>query len=277
MNHLNRKRIDVSVDAHAQLEMEARRQGIAVRDLIDRLVLQLTGQADQANASPARQAEASGKAAIASWAAQLRALTERVDGLIERVAEDVPKALDAGFDAIKDTIRKTGGTEHLRKLIDSYEASHKANFDGLKAGQTTLKDEQAKAINASETAIVGKIAASNIALEALADMQISRRRVAAAFSAGSVFGFIALTLLLADTPLTRWYAIRLTGNTQAANAAFALAGDGRTAGALMAKTKGLLANPKFRADYTRCVIHAGEVKLPFPCRLTVPPIEMVKR
>ncbi|MET0377254.1 MAG: hypothetical protein ABW128_23720 [Rhizorhabdus sp.] len=274
-----RRRIDVSAETHAWLDAEARRRGLLVRDLVERIVQEQAGREGAGQSANGHVNKVVQAAATGSLMTQLKELVARVDTLVERLAEDLPTSVSKGFDAIKDTIVKTGGTGHLRTMLTDHDAAHTARLDAMETASKTAREtagiEQATAIRNLETILVGNIKALKLDVEALHAWHQQRRWVAAAGAGAMLLLIVALGSSLADTPPTRWLAIRLTGNTRANDAAFTLAGDDRATGALMEETKGLLGDPGFRNDYTRCVVHAREVAKGFRCRITVPPIRPV--
>ena len=58
-------------------------------------------------------------------------ITRRVSALIAQQTKDLPGALNAGFDAIKTTIKETGGTGHLRDMIAKFQAEFRASISTL--------------------------------------------------------------------------------------------------------------------------------------------------
>lgn len=270
-----RRRIDVSAETHAWLDTEARRRGLLVRDLVERIVREQAGHEGLGQGANVH----SSKAAEGSLMTRFKALIERFDTLVVRLAEELPTSIANGFDAIKDTIVKTGGTGHLRTMLTDHDTAHTARLDAMEtASEAAWKiagTEQAKAFENLLDVLVAKIDALKSEVQVLRAWHKKRRWAAAAGAGGMLLLLVALGLLLADTPPTRWLSVRLTGNTRAMDAAFTLAGDGRATGVLMAETKALLENPDFRADYSRCVIHAREVTKHFPCKLWVPPIKPI--
>ena len=274
-----RRRIDVSAEAHAWLDIEARRRGLLVRDLVDRIVQAQAGREGFEPGTNGHVNKVVQGAAPRSPMTQLDELTTRVDTLVERLAEDLPTSVSKGFDAIKDTIVKTGGTGHLRTMLTEHDTAHTARLDVMETASETAREiaatEQAAAFKDLRDVLVGKIEALKSEVETLRAWHKKRRWAAAAGAGGMLLLLVALGLLLTDTAPTRWLSIRLTGNTRAIDAAFTLTGDGSATGAFMAETKGLLDDPDFRADYIRCVTHAREVAKGFPCRISMPPIKPV--
>lgn len=270
-----RRRIDVSAETHAWLDTEARRRGLLVRDLVERIVREQAGHEGLGQGANVH----SSKAAEGSLMTRFKALIERFDTLVVRLAEELPTSIANGFDAIKDTIVKTGGTGHLRTMLTDHDTAHTARLDAMEtaseAAWKTAGTEQAKAFENLLDVLVAKIDALKSEVQVLRAWHKKRWWAAAAGAGGMLLLLVALGLLLADTAPTRWLSVRLTGNTRAMDAAFTLAGDGRATGVLMAETKALLENPDFRADYSRCVIHAREVTKHFPCKLWVPPIKPI--
>lgn len=274
-----RRRIDVSAETHAWLDAEARRRGLLVRDLVERIVQEQAGRDGSGQGVNGHVNRVVQGGATGSLMTQLKGLFERFDTLVERLAEDLPASISNGFDAIKETIVKTGGTGHLRTMLTEHDTAHMARLDVMEtasaAAWETAGAEQAKAFENLQDVLVKKIDALKSEVETLRAWHKKRRWAAAAGAGGMLVLLVALGMLLADTTPTRWLSIRLTGNTRAIDAAFTLTGDGSATGAFMAETKGLLDDPDFRADYTRCVTHAREVAKGFPCRISMPPIKPV--
>lgn len=271
MNEPVRRRIDVSAESHAWLETEARRRGIFIRDLLDLILQEKTG-----NAHGHGSKEQEGRATADALTGRLDAVVRRVDGLVERLSEDLPGTVEGGFNGIKETISKTGGTGHLRTMLTAHDEAHTRRLDQL---QNTVEEERKKATEAQGSAfdklegqLGTKIDGLTQQVAHVRALQMGWRRGAAAGAAGMAALPFLLYLLLQDTQQGRWLAIRLTGNTTAISAAYTLAGDGRLSGALMASTKALLEDSGFRDGYARCVTHAREVKTPFTCKLMVPPL-----
>ncbi len=277
MSEPARRRIDVSAETHAMLDTEARRRGLTVRDLIDRIVLDMAEWDTRADASRPLAGGRQDAAAAAPLMTQIGTLVGRFDMLVVRLADDLPTTIAKGFDAIKDTIVKTGGTGHLRVMLTEQDTAQTARLDAMHTAQETAGTEQAAAFASLHTDLGAGIDTLRREIVFLRRWHKERRWAAGMGAAGMTMLLVVLALLLADTAPTRWFAVRLTGNVRAVDAAFTLVGDGRASGKLMAETRGLLGDPDFRNDYTRCVGHAREVKKTFQCRVTMPPIITVER
>lgn len=266
-----RWRVDVSAESHAWLKEEAARRGIYVADLLDLLVQEIARNGEGHGAT-----EQTGRADADALTKRLDAVVRRVDSLVERLSEELPGTVEGGFDGIKETISKTGGTGHLRDMLAKHDATHHARLDQL---ENTVEEARKQATEDQTTALANLEAQLGKKIDRLTQ-QVARvralqkgwRRGAAAGAASMAALPLLLYLLLPGTQPGRWLAIRLTGETTAIGAAYTLAGDGRMSGALMASTKALLKDSRFSADYTRCVTHAGAVKTPFSCNILVPPL-----
>lgn len=266
-----RRRVDVSAENHAWLKEEAARRGMYVANLLDLLVQEMAG-----NGHGVGSMEQAGSAAADELTGRMDAVVKRINGLVEQISENLPRAVESGFIGIKDTILKTGGTGHLRNMLIAHDEAHTKQLDQLK---TTVEEERKQATEDQTTALANLDAQLGKKIERLTQqvahvraLQKGWRRGAAAGAAGMAALPLLLYLGLPGTQSGRWLAIRLTGETTAIAAAYTLAGDGRMSGALMASTKALLENHRFRADYTRCVTHAGAVNTPFRCNILVPPL-----
>lgn len=274
-----RRRIDVSAETHAWLDAEARRRGLLVRDLVERIVQEQAVRKGSGQGANGHVDKVVQGAATGPLMTRLKELFERFDSLVVRLADELPTSISKGFEGIKDTIAKTGGTGHLRTMLTEHDTAHMARLDAMQTASKTAWEtagaEQAAAFKNLEAVLVKKIDALKSEVATLRAWHKKRRWAAAAGAGGMLLLLVALGMLLADTAPTRWLSVRLTGNTRAMDAAFTLAGDGRATGVLMAETRALLDNPDFRSDYSRCVIHAREVAKHFPCRLWVPPLERI--
>jgi hypothetical protein len=274
-----RRRIDVSAETHAWLDAEARQRGLQVRDLVERIVQEQAGRQGSRQGTNGHVNKVVQGAATGSLMTRLKELFERFDKLVVRLADELPTSIANGFEGIKETIIKTGGTGHLRTMLTEHDTAHTARLDAMETASETAWEtagtEQAVAFKNLEDVLVEKIDALKSEVETLRAWHKKRRWAVAAGAGGMLLLLGALGMLLADTAPTRWLSVRLTGNTRTMDAAFTLAGDGRATGVLMAETRALLNNPDFRSDYSRCVIHAREVTKHFPCRLLVPPLEQI--
>ncbi len=271
MSKLPRRRIDASVESHAWLKAEALRRGTGIGELLDLLVQEMAGN-DYGHGSN----EQAGSAAADELTGRLEAVVRRVNGLVEQISENLPRAVEGGFNGIKDTILKTGGTGHLRNMLTAHDETHTRRLDQL---ETTIAEERKQAAEDQTTALANlegqlgkKIDRLTHEVAHLRGLQTGWWRGAAAGAVSMAALPLLLYLLLPGTQPGRWLAIRLTGETTAIGAAYTLAGDGRMFGASMASTKALLKDPRFRADYTRCLTQARAVKTPFSCNILVPPL-----
>lgn len=264
MNDAGRKRIDVSSEVHALLEGEARRRTVPIRDLVDQAVTEMLDRRAQADLSIRQQRERGHADRIETLTAQLADLGRRFTALLQET-KAVPAALTRGFDEMKGTIGKTGGTGHLRDMIAAFEKRFLGQLEGAQGGIATAVADLAKAVDGRGDRIERLIA----------EIRRGQGRGRTIFGIGAAFA-LALVLLLGllhpDTRPTRWVAVRLAGATRPADAAWILAGDGRTSGLLMAETHALLGNQQFRERYTECVARAKTAKAAFSCRLTFPPV-----
>lgn len=271
MSKLPRRRIDASVESHAWLKAEALRRGTGIGELLDLLVQEMAGN-DYGHGSN----EQAGSAAADELTGRLDAVVRRVNGLVEQISENLPRAVESGFNGIKDTILKTGGTGHLRNMLTAHDETHTRRLDQL---ETTIAEERKQAAEDQTTALANlegqlgkKIDRLTHEVAHLWGLQTGWWRGAAAGAVSMAALPLLLYLLLPGTQPGRWLAIRLTGETTAIGAAYTLAGDGRMFGASMASTKALLKDSRFRADYTRCLTQARAVKTPFSCNILVPPL-----
>ncbi|VVS96986.1 conserved hypothetical protein [Sphingomonas aurantiaca] len=265
MTDAGRRRIDVASDVHSRLDAESKRRNIPIRDLVEQAVTTMFDREAQAALSVRQQRERRHADRMEEQTAQIGEITRRVSALIAQQTKDLPGALNAGFDAIKTTIKETGGTGHLRDMIAKFQAEFTTNFkeaQGALAASvlnvTKAAEEQAKSLGKQ--------------LDRIEKRQSGTRTKLGAGAALGIAGLLLICLLFANTAPTRWLSIRLLGESDPASAAWSLAGDGRTKGELMAETKGLLADDTYRVRYAECVDHAKRMKKPFPCRLTFPPL-----
>lgn len=263
MTDAGRRRIDVSSDVHSRLDAESKRRNIPIRDLVEQAVTTMFDREAQAALSVRQQRERRHEDQLREQTAQIGEVTRRVSALIAQQAKDLPGALNAGFDAIKDTIQKTGGTGHLRDMIAKFQTDFTAKSTEANTAVSKSVGTVTEAVNRRGDRLEERVAELRKGLA-------GRRNF---FGAGMATGLVFLLLvgfILPDMPPTRWLATRFVGEIDPARAAWTLAGDGRTRGLLMAETKGLLNNHEFRTRYAQCVDHAKRVKAPFPCRVTFP-------
>lgn len=263
MSEPRRLRIDVSNEAHAQLETEARRQGITVRDLIDQIVRDLTEHRGQADAAVRHQRGAQPTLSDEPEPGSPEDSARRIDALIKRVTDDVPKAIE--------TVQRSSGTGHLRDMLGKQDAAQTQRLAAMQTAQQTAQNAQTLLLENGNRELAKKIDALKDEMVLLRDWLKGRRWAFAAGVLSTLTGLVALAFVLAGTPPARWLAIRLVGETTTVGAAYALAGDDRATGGLMAQTKALLDDPQFRSDYTRCTTHTREVKRRFSCRMSMPP------
>jgi thiamine phosphate synthase YjbQ (UPF0047 family) len=263
MSEPKRLRIDVSNEAHAQLETEARRQSISVRDLIDQIVRDMTERRGQADAVVRHQRGAQPTVSDEPEPGSPKDSARRIDALIKRVTDDVPKAIE--------TMRQSGGTGHLRDMLGKQDAAQTQRLEELQTAHLTAQDAQTLLLENGNRELAKKIDHLRNEVVVLRAWHKGRRWAFAGGVLSTLTGLMALAFLLAGTAPTNWLAIRLLGETTTVGAAYALAGDDRATGGLMAQTKALLDDPQFRSDYTRCMTHTQEVKRRFSCRMSMPP------
>ena len=260
-----RRRIDVSSDIHSRLDAESKRRNIPIRDLVEQAVTTMFDREAQAALSVRQQRERRHADRMEEQTAQIGEITRRVSALIAQQTKDLPGALNAGFDAIKTTIKETGGTGHLRDMIAKFQSEFIAKFE---AAQGALA-------GTIGTATEGVDAQARSLGERLERIEKRQSGTPSKLAAGAALGIASLLLvgfIIPDMPPTRWLATRLVGETDPARAAWTLAGDGRVRGLLMAETRGLLYDEPFRQRYASCVDKAKRAKTSFPCRLTFPPL-----
>jgi hypothetical protein len=271
MNEPGRKRIDVSNELHARLETEARRKGISLRDLIDRIVLETLERAGDADASPGRLERPPEAAQNKSFTMRLAEVIARFDALVERLATELPAAIGAGFDGVRKTITETGGTGHLRTMLAEQDKAQTKRLVAMETGAEKGRNAQTLLFEKGNRELAVKIDTLRDEVARLGQLNKGRRWSLALGAAGTLIAAGASVPLLADTPAGRSLAIRLTGETTAVGAAYTLIGNGSVTGGIMAQTKALLDDPQFRSDYTRCMTHTREVKRRFSCRVSMPP------
>lgn len=131
MNEPVRRRIDVSAETHAWLDAEARRRGLMVRDLVERIVQEQAGREGGGQGANGHVNKGVPDTATGSLMTRLKELFERFDTLVVRLAEELPRSIANGFDAIKDTIVKTGGTGHLRTMLTDHDNAHTARLGAM--------------------------------------------------------------------------------------------------------------------------------------------------
>lgn len=263
MSEPRRLRIDVSNEAHAQLETEARRQSISVRDLIDRIVRDMAERRGQADAAVRHQRGAHPTLSDEPEPGSPEDSARRIDALIKRVTDDVPKAIE--------TMRQSSGTGHLRDMLGKQDAAQTQRLAAMQTAHLTAQDAQTLLLENGNKELAKKIDDLRDEVVVLRNWHKGRRWAFAAGVLSMLTGLVALAFMLVGTPPARWLAIRLVGETTTVGAAYTLAGDDRATGGLMAQTKALLDDPQFRSDYTRCTTHTREVKRRFSCRMSMPP------
>lgn len=220
-----RRRIDVSAETHAWLDAEARRRGLMVRDLVERIVQEQAGREGAGQDAGGHVNKVMPGAAPGALMTRLKELFERFDTLVVRLTEELPRSIANGFDAIKDTIVKTGGTGHLRTMLTDHDTAHTARLGAMETAREAAGVEQAAALKNLQDVLVAKIDTLKSEVQTLRAWHKGRRWAAAGGATGMLLLLVALGLLLADTPPTRWVSTRLTGNTRAIDAAFTLAGE----------------------------------------------------
>ena len=134
MSEPRRPRIDVSNEAHAQLETEARRQHITVRDLIDQIVRDMTERHGQADAAVRHQRGAHPPLSDEPKPGSPEDSAKRIDALIKRVTDDVPRAIE--------TVQRTSGTGHLRDMLGRQDAAQTQRLAAMQTTQQTAQDAQ---------------------------------------------------------------------------------------------------------------------------------------
>lgn len=274
-----RRRIDVSDDAHAWLEKEARRRGLVVRELVEEIVQkQVAGEGFKKGANGHAKTAPEG-AATGSLMSRLEELIERFDTVRENFSVTLPKSISEGFAAIRETITKTGGTGHLRDMLTEHHRDHMARLNQIESTnkmawetmRTTLTS-----LHANYRDDLGNMVGDvRHELRLLRSERKSHRKLitqGAAMGAGGLLLLeLTLVFLLIDTPLRRSFARASTGNAQAVDAAFTPAADGSAMGALMAETKAMLSDRNFRESYTRCVSRARKATKRSTCEIRMPP------
>ena len=136
MTDAGRRRIDVASDVHSRLDAESKRRNIPIRDLVEQAVTTMFDREAQAALSVRQQRERRHADRMEEQTAQIGEITRRVSALIAQQTKDLPGALNAGFDAIKTTIKETGGTGHLRDMIAKFQAEFTTIF---KEAQSALR------------------------------------------------------------------------------------------------------------------------------------------
>jgi len=260
-----RRRIDVSSDIHTRLDAESKRRNIPIRDLVEQAVTTMFDREAQAALSVRQQRERRQADRMEEQTAQIGEVTRRVSALIAQQTKELPGALNAGFDAIKTTIKETGGTGHLRDMIAKFQSDFTGTFEEAQGALAASVRAVTEAVE-ERAKVLGK------QLDRIEKRQSGTRSKLAAGAALGIALLLLAGLIMPDTPPSRWLATRLVGETDPARAAWTLAGDGRARGLLMAETKGLLYDELFRQRYASCVDKAKRAKISFPCRLTFPPL-----
>jgi len=266
-----RKRIDVLPDLHRRLEIEAGRKGIKLGQMIDRILSESLERSGNADVSPGKLEQTKTVAETRSLTTQLADMIARFDALVERLVTELPEAIAGGFAAVTKTISNTGGTGHLRTMLADQDKAQTARLAAMQTGEETGRNAQTLLLENGNQELAGKIDALRDELVKSGMLKNGRLRF---------FALVAVVVLvvcgvsvpvLAGTSAGRLLAIRLTGETTAAGAAYTLVGDGSVTGGMLAQTKALLDDPQFRSDYTRCTTHTREVKRRFSCRISMPP------
>lgn len=263
MSDPKRARIDVSNQAHAQLETEARQQGITVRDLIEQIVRDMTERRGQTDAAVRHQRSTHPTLSNEPAPSSLEDNAKRIDALIRRVTDEVPKAIE--------TVRQSGGTGHLRDMLGKHNAVHMQRLEEMQTAHEKGRNAQTLLLENGNRELARQIDALKNEVVVLRAWHKGRGWTFVGGVLSTLAGLMALAFVLAGTQPTRWLAIRLVGETTTVGAAYALAGDDRATGKLMAQTKALLDDAQFRSDYTRCTTRTREVKRRFSCRMSMPP------
>jgi len=266
-----RKRIDVLPDLHRRLEIEAGRKGIKLGQMIDRILSESLERSGNADVSPGKLEQTKTVAETGSLTRQLVDMIARFDALVERLVTELPEAIAGGFAAVTKTISNTGGTGHLRTMLADQDKAQTARLAAMKTGEETGRNAQTLLLENGNQELAGKIDALRDELVKSGMLKNGRLRF---FALGAVVVLVVCGVsvpVLAGTSAGRLLAIRLTGETTAAGAAYTLVGDGSVTGGMLAQTKALLDDPQFRSDYTRCTTRTREVKRRFSCRISMPP------
>ncbi len=117
--------------------------------------------------------------ATGSLMTRLKELFERFDTLVVRLAEELPRSIANGFDAIKDTIVKTGGTGHLRTMLTDHDNAHTARLGAMETAREIAGVEQAAALKNLQDVLVAKIDTLKSEVQALRAWHKERRWAAA--------------------------------------------------------------------------------------------------
>jgi len=266
-----RKRIDVLPDLHRRLEIEAGRKGIKLGQMIDRILSESLERSGNADVSPGKLEQTKRVAETGSLTTQLADMIARFDALVERLVTELPEAIAGGFAAVTKTIGNTGGTGHLRTMLADQDKAQTARLAAMKTGEETGRNAQTLLLENGNRELARQIDVLKNEVVVLRAWHKGRRWAFAGGVLSTLAGLMALAFVLAGTQPTRWLAIRLVGETTTVGAAYALAGDDRATGKLMAQTKALLDDQQFRSDYTRCTTRTREVKRRFSCRISMPP------
>lgn len=274
-----RRRIDVSDETHAWLENEARRRGLVVRELVEEIVRkQVAGEGFKKGADGHAKTAAE-SVATEPLMTRLKGLVERFETVLEDISVTLPKSISEGFAAIKETITKTGGTGHLRDMLTEHHRDHMGRLNQIEssnkiAWETTRTTQTS--LHASYRDDLGNMVGDvRHELRLLRSERKSHRKLitqGAAMGAGGLLLLeLTLAFLLIDTPLRRSFARASTGSAETVDAAFTPAADGRAMGALMAETKAMLSDRKFRESYTRCLSRARKATKRSACEIRMPP------
>ena len=266
-----RKRIDVLPDLHRRLEIEAGRKGIKLGQMIDRILSESLERSGNADVSPGKLEQTKTVAETGALTRQLVDMIARFDALVERLVTELPEAIAGGFAAVTKTISNTGGTGHLRTMLADQDKAQTARLTAMKTGEETGRNAQTLLLENGNRELAEKFDALRDELVKSGMLKNGRLRI---FALGAVVLLLVCSVsvpVLAGTSAGRLLAIRLTGETTAAGAAYTLVGDGSVTGGMLAQTKALLDDPQFRSDYTRCTTHTREVKRRFSCQISMPP------
>jgi hypothetical protein len=260
-------RVRIDPEAHEQARRSAQARGMAVGDYLELLVRQ---DADAEAHRAHKLAAAKGDRAtqrIEGLHADLARLGGQFRSAIDSLRTDLPKALEAGFAGMRAHISNTGGTAHLRDMIAKVEARSEARDAAM------------------QSAIVTQLKKDRETLGAMLDRESRARRAGAsrrsahiAFGAGAVLLlFLVLAFFFANTPPTRWLAMRLVGTTDHFRAGSNMLEGDTESGSLLIRTQVLLNGQKdFQADYRSCIERVEKASGRFTCKVRLDPVNRSK-
>jgi hypothetical protein len=168
---------------------------------------------------------------------------------------------------MRSHISNTGGTAHLRDMIAKAEVRSEARDAAMKS------------------AIVTQLKEGQEALGAMLDRENRTRRAEAfqrsahiASGAGAVLLlFLVLAFFFANTPPTRWLAMRLVGTTDHFRAGSNMLEGDTDSGFLLVRTQVLLNGQKdFQADYRSCIERVEKASGRFTCKVRLDPVNRSK-